>query len=461
MGIRAVKKDPVSKPASPRAASRRGPVDPYLPSAGNHGYTVTRYELDLTYKVSSNHLRGTATITATATEPLKSFSLDMATHLDPSKVSLAPGKVARFSRSRGKLTVKPADPIEVGAAFTVTIRYSGNPRPVGGHWGEVGWEELTDGVLVAGQPNGAASWFPCDDHPSSKAPYRITFTTDSPYRAVVTGNLVGKKTGGSMTTWEYDLPYPTPPYLVSVGIGRYEHLEITGAPARIHAYVPSDLVRPFRHAFRKQADMLSVFSDLFGPYPFDQYSVVVTDDELEVPLEAMGMSTFGRQTCESDDDADERLIAHELAHQWFGNAVTAERWQDIWLHEGFACYAEWLWSEFSGGSDAGTHALRYYSKLQHSPRDLLLADPGAADMFDDRVYKRGALTLHALRTVIGDEEFFAVLREWVELHSGETVTTRDFLDLAARHTELDLRPLWDAWLYSTDLPATFGLPDGS
>ena len=100
----------------------------------------------------------------------------------------------------------------------------------------------------------------------------------------------------------------------------------------------------------------------------------------------------------------ERLIAHELAHQWFGNSVTAKRWRHIWLHEGFACYAEWLWSEHSGGQSADEWARHYHQRLADSPQDLLLADPGPRDMFDDRVYKRGALTLHALRTHIGDEQ---------------------------------------------------------
>lgn len=453
-----MKKDPVTKPAAPRSTTRREPVDPYLPSSGNHGYRATRYELDLGYKVSSNFLEGTATISATATEHLRSFTLDLSPHLDVSKVTMGPGRAARFSRSRGKLTVKPVEPLEVGCAFTVRIRYSGNPRPIRGPWGSVGWEELTDGVLVANQPDGASSWFPCDDRPAAKAPYRISLTTESDYRAVVTGTLVDKRRRGSTTTWVYDLPYPTSTYLVTLNIGRYEHLEISDAPVELHAYLPASLRAPFGESFAQQGRMLDVFSELFGPYPFDQYKVVVTDDVLEIPLESMGLSTFGRNTCVGGT-RDERLIAHELAHQWFGNAVTVAEWRHIWLNEGFACYAEWLWSEFSGGADARSHALRYYAKLQRSPRDLLLADPGPADMFDDRVYKRGALALHSLRNTVGDTAFFSILREWVADHAGGVVTTQDFLDLAARHTTTDLRPLWEAWLYSTEVPPTLGLPD--
>ncbi|MGO8772569.1 M1 family aminopeptidase, partial [Mycobacterium sp.] len=150
--------------------------------------------------------------------------------------------------------------------------------------------------------------------------------------------------------------------------------------------------------------------------------------------------------------ASELLIAHELAHQWFGNSVTARWWRDIWLHEGFACYAEWLWSEHSGGPSADELARQHYEQLRNKPQDLLLADPGPRDMFDDRVYKRGALTLHTLRGRLGDEKFFALLKDWTTRYRHRTVVTDDFTGLAANYSDESLRPLWDAWLYSTEVP---------
>jgi aminopeptidase N len=179
--------------------------------------------------------------------------------------------------------------------------------------------------------------------------------------------------------------------------------------------------------------------------------VVVTDDELEIPLEAAGLSIFGSNFLDDDWNA-ERLVAHELAHQWFGNCVTLRQWKDIWLHEGFACYCEWLWSEQSGRTTADEHARRHWDRLDDLPQDLVLGDPGPDEMFDDRVYKRGALLLHALRLTIGDEAFVRLLREWVARHQHANASTEDLVELANEIAGEDLSGLFAAWLHEKRLP---------
>ncbi|BBZ02425.1 peptidase M1 [Mycolicibacterium chitae] len=427
-------------------------IDPYVPGSGNFGYRVSRYELDLEYKVSANRLTGEATITAVTLAALQRFSLDLSDALAVSKVTVNGRRPQAFTRAKGKVNIVLADTVAAGAALTVVVRYGGNPRPIRSPWGEVGFEELTNGVLVAGQPNGATSWFPCDDHPSSKASYRIQISTDSPYRAIANGELLSRRVRAGVTTWTYELPEPTSTYLATLQIGEYATYELAESPVPMRAVLPESRKGKFDADFAKQPQMMKLFQKLFGPYPLASgYTVVITDDDLEIPLEAQGISIFGANHCTGSGHS-ERLIAHELAHQWFGNSVTVRRWRDIWLHEGFACYAEWLWSQESGGPSTQHWVEHYHAKLAASPPDLLLADPGPEDMFDDRVYKRGALTLHALRGVIGDKNFFALLRDWADRYRHSTVVTDDFTGLAAHYSDVSLRPLWDAWLHSTAVP---------
>ena len=423
-------------------------VDPYLPHHGDLTYSVRHYDLEIQYRTASNHLVGRATIEATAHADLTELGLDLA-GLTVSKVHVN-GTLSRFTHRGPRLTVRPSVSLSAGDSFSVVVDYGGNPRPVPGPWGEAGWEELTDGAIVAAQPQGAPSWFPCNDRPSDKASYAISVTTGSDYRAAANGRLVASRRRASTTTWVYEQDEPMAPYLATVQIGRY-------AVRDQEASVPIEVLLPARKAgrldvgFGRQPEMMRIFVDLFGPYPFPLYRVVVTDEDLEIPLEAAGMAIFGANFL-SDDWNAERLVAHEMSHQWFGNSVTLATWNDIWLHEGFACYAEWLWSERSGRTPAIDHARKYWKRLSGLPQDLVLADPGASDMFDDRVYKRGALTLQALRSEVGDGLFFAILREWASRHAHGTVSTKDFLDLVAEVTGRDLSALFEAWLFSAPLP---------
>ena len=178
-------------------AKRRGPgpsqppvIDPYLPNNGNFGYRVSRYDLELEYKLAGHRLSGTATITAITLASLQAFTLDLADNMSVIKVTVNGQRPAQYRNSAGKLRIRLQNALPAGSAMTIVVRYGGAPRPIRSLWGEVGFEELTDGILVAGQPNGSPSWFPCDDHPSAKASYRIAISTDSPYFAVANGELV-------------------------------------------------------------------------------------------------------------------------------------------------------------------------------------------------------------------------------------------------------------------------------
>ncbi|WP_226345231.1 M1 family metallopeptidase [Agilicoccus flavus] len=432
---------------------RRGPepTDPYIPHHGSTGYSVAHYDLDLSYAVQTNRLDGRAVIDVVARETVDALRFDLI-GLDVKKVSVGGRKPKRFAVRDGALEVRLAAPAPSGTRLRVDIRYSGSPSPVVGRWGEVGWEELTDGVIVAGQPEGAPSWFPCNDRPGDKATYRIAVATDPDYAVVVGGRPSVPRRGAGHVRWEYTQDRPTSPYLMTVQIGRYERFDLPGAGVVQAAYVPPRLRARAAHDLGRQRQMMDLFEHLFGPYPFGEYAVVVTDDDLEIPLEAQALSIFGANHVDGGRRS-ERLVAHELAHQWFGNSVGVATWQHIWLNEGFACYSEWLWWDHLRTRSVDTAARNAYLGLAASRQDLVIADPGPELMFDDRVYKRGALTLHAIRAALGDVAFFAMVREWVSDHADGTVTTDDFLDHLRRHDpDGESVVLARRWLLHADLP---------
>ena len=424
-------------------------VDPYVPGHGDLTYDVTHYDLVLDYSLEGNRLDGTARLDCTIREETAELALDL--HgLDVTKVTVD-GAAVKYRDRTGTLTVRLGEPVAAGESVSVTVRYHGHPTPEKTrHLGAAGWEELTDGVIVAGQPHGAPSWFPCNDRPSSKATYRMSITVAAGYRVVANGTLLSSRRRSSTVTWVYEQLEPMATYLATVHIGRYE-VRTDDGDVPMHAVLPKRLLSSYDDAFGDQRSMIDTFSRLFGPYPFPAYTVVVTDDDLEIPLEAQGLSAFGANFLTSDWDSV-RLVAHELSHQWFGNSLTLGRWQDIWLHEGFACYAEWIWSEESGGPTAHERAEEHHERLGGLDQDLVLSDPGPELMFDDRVYKRGALTLHALRLTVGDDAFFALLRGWTDKHAHGTVNTPAFVEFAELSTGHDLAELFDVWLNRAILP---------
>ena len=429
--------------------------DPYLPSSGNSGYLVEHYDIDLDYRVTTNRLVATAVISARSSQTLERFSLDFA-GLVVDKITVGGERPKKVAQTARKLVITPAQALEQGEEFEVVVRYRGAPHPVHSEWGDIGWEELADGVLVASQPSGASSWFPCNDHPSNKATLTLAVSCESSYAVVSNGTLVSQTTRSGRTQWLFAVTEPMATYLATVQIGRYRTLDVVAAPVPTRIHFPPQLARNVATDFERLGEMIALFSRLFGPYPFETYAVIVTPDELEIPLEAHRIAVFGRNHVDGAHGSD-RLIAHELAHQWFGNSLTAGVWRDIWLHEGFACYAEWLWAEASGRATVESNAREAWDGLAGLPKNIEIGDPGPRAMFDDRVYKRGALALHALRNHVGDEAFFAAIRGYTLAHRFGTVTPRIFAGFVAASGRGEVvDDILRRWVYSQPLPVLAG-----
>jgi aminopeptidase N len=419
--------------------------DPLYPELGNGGYDVEHYELDLTWGDSPERLDGTTTIEAVATEALSSFHLDLVgMEVEEATVD---GDAATTERDgEHELVVTPEAPLAAGEEFTVEISYGGTPVAADGLIeGLGGW--ISDGreVYVASEPDGAATFFPVNDHPSDKASYDLRITAPDDLAVVASGVRTGPASAGDdgFRTWSFEAAEPMASYLLQIVIANLEVDESTtpdGVPLR-HA-IDRD-VRGGLDDMEPTGEMLDHFAELFGPYPFAVYGGVVVDEDIGFALETQTLSLFA-------PGMNESVVAHELSHQWYGNHVSPATWEDIWLNEGFATYAEWLWAEHDGQASIDETA-RQAAAL--GGLDAPPAHPSSPEeLFGDSVYTRGGLTLHVLRHAMGDDRFFELLRTWVERYGGESASTAQFEALAADIAGQDLRPLFDAWLRSDELP---------
>lgn len=444
---------------SAQQAGDEGIGDDYAPGLGNGGYDAQHYTLTLDVDMTLNILTGTTRIEARATQDLSAFNLDFR-GFEISRVTVNDAP-ADYTRAGRELTITPTEAITNGAAFTVEIDYTGMPALRPGSFAE-GWTRYATGVYVASEPAGAQNWYPVNDHPLDKATYTFNVTVDLPYIVAANGNLIDAQRDGDKVTYSWEHAYPTASYLVTVNIAdfvRREDESASGIPLR--NYFPRELADRAETVFAIQAEMMDYFIETFGPYPFDVYGAVVADVNLPFALETQTLSLFGRDIVQGrwgGRSNAEGVIAHELAHQWFGNSVTPASWRDIWLNEGFATYAQILWTEHKyGKAEADKMLLSYYVAINGAAFNIAGAvtpgDPPPARMFDMAVYLRGAWTLHALRLNIGDEAFFALLRAYAERFMYGSATTDDFITLAEEISGDSLDAFFTAWLYEKAVPA--------
>ena len=433
-----------------------GAGDPFFPLAGNGGIDVTNYSLDLAYQPASHQLSGTATLQIHATQDLSRFDLDLR-GFDVGTVTVN-GVEASVARDGQELMITPSHAVRTGDAFTVVVPYAGQPQTVIDPDGSSeGWVYTSDGAAVVGEPQGSPAWYPANDTPRDKATFTVSMTVPSGLTAVGNGSLQSQTTVNGVTTFTWRESYPMAPYLATITLGRFDVTTGT-TPSGIPTYIAVDprQASSASAVLRKLPAMVSFLENLYGSYPFETVGAIVDDaPQLGYSLETQTKPVF-------DDAPDEVTLLHELSHMWFGDAVTLGSWPDIWLHEGFATWSEWIWTEQQGGKSAAQR----FKQLANTPAQQTSfwnpppGDPGDAQhLFDGTIYQRGAMTLEALRERIGDAQFTDLLRTWYAENRYGTVTTADFVALAERVSGQDLRQFFDEWLYQPGKPSS--LLDGS
>ncbi|MEU9443623.1 M1 family metallopeptidase [Streptomyces sp. NPDC048304] len=434
-------------PAAPGTAGAPGAGDPYFPLSGNGGYHVRHYDLTLRYDTSARHLDGTAVLAARATQNLSRFDLDL-TGLTVTRVAVD-GAPAAFRRTGRELVVTPRHTLRTGRGFHITVAYHGTPKPVTDPDGSAdGWIPTDDGAFVAGEPQGAMTWFPANAHPEDKSSYDITITVPQGRTAVSNGVLLGQRTAHGRTTFRWRETQPMAAYLATATVGKFKVEQYTTRDGiRVYNAVDPREASAAAPVLKKLPSVLAWESTLFGPYPFRSAGSVVDHANVGYALETQTRPLY-------DSAPDLGTLVHESAHQWFGDSVSLTAWKDIWLNEGFATYAEWLYAEQHGGDSAQKTFDALYAR---GAGDHLWAfppgDPGSgAHIFDTPVYARGAMALHEVRRAVGDRDFFRILRAWSAGHRYGHGTTAQFERLAENVSGKRLDGLFHTWLFTKGKP---------
>ena len=445
-------------------AGAAGVGDSYYPTYGNGGYDVRRYALDIEYDPATDRLEGEASIRAKATQTLCSFNLDLV-GLDVGRVKVN-GRRASWSRSGQELTVTPKRPLNEGRRFKVEIDYGGVPSEfiLPGTDIRTGFMATPDGANVVGQPEVAAAWYPVNDHPIDKASYSFDVAVPDGYEVVANGFLRDRDHRRGWTTWEWVAREPMASYLATIEIGYWDvHRWRTDSGIPVYDAVDSAITGGLRQeidsSLARQGEILDMLSDAFGPYPFSTVGAIVDNqDDLFFALETQTRPVYSKLFWLDDEGNPvngDSVVVHELAHQWFGDDVALARWQDIWLNEGFATYAEWLWEDHEGRA---TPQQTFQASYDEIPADdpfwaVVIGDPGVDLLFDNAVYVRGAMTLQALRNEVGHDAFWEIIRGWAATKSGGNGTTEEFIAYAEDVSGQQLDELFETWLYTPQKPA--------
>lgn len=458
-----------------------------LPGDEHHApdrrFRIHHLKLDLKFDLPNQSISGKAMLTISPfADGLQSIDLDAA-ELCISRVRRIPpqaepddsplimiGSTAvnlPFETHQEKLTIELDRPLQRDEEVVIEIAYASRPRK-GLYFiqPDASYPNKPQQIWSQGQTEDAHWWFPCADTPHQKMTTELLATVDEKYFALSNGALIGSVGNQAEKTityhWRQEQPHPS--YLVTVVIGEYELIQerLQGLP--VEYYVYADRAEQGQKLFARTPEMIEFFADKFGyPYPFAKYSQILVDDFLFGAMENTSATTM-TDRCLLDERAAldvnyEDIVAHELAHHWWGDLVTCKHWSEIWLNESFATYSEYLWREHTRGSDEARFALfqdfltYLHEDFSSHRRPILYRQYRySEELMDRHAYEKGACVLHMLRHVLGDEAFFRSMARYLSKFAFGVAETNDLKTAIEEVTGKNLHWFFDQWIYGAGYP---------
>jgi aminopeptidase N len=429
----------------------------------SRSFDARHYLIKLRLDLDRKSFEGAATVTLSSfRDGLEACVLD-AEEFTVTSVVDDYGTPLKFEQSEKALTVVLSQPAKFGEIVTFTCEYNGrDPRK-----GLQFVDETPDSprlVWSDSWPDNVHHWFPCFDYPNDKATSEIVATVKSGLKVAANGRLVGvtedKAAGTATYHWSQDLPHST--YLIFLAAAPYVVVRDSYGNLPVNYWVyPGDEAKA-RPTYGKTPAMIAFFNGIFGyDYPWQKY------DQISVPLGGGAESTSAtamtqRIMVAEEDEADFSaigIVSHELAHQWWGDLITLRSWGHAWMNESFGTYSDYLYHRHDRGEDEG--AVNLQNKLAAYLREAktryirpIVSDryDKPADMFDSHSYPKGALVLHMLRSILGDEIFFKTLSHFLHRYAFDAVDTADFIRSVKTVTGQNLDWFFDQWLFKPGHP---------
>ena len=420
-----------------------------------HNFDVLHYAFDWTIDMISESIQGKAVIKSKSKmNGLNLIILHLSTAMTVTQITQDQTALA-FTHANNLLTIFLLHPPGINQEFEIEITYSGIPQAglnFSTHNGQPIFWSLDE-------PSEAREWFPSFDHPSDKATAELKVTV--PQNIVVASNGTLTKSqlnqNGTITyIWNENFPIAT--YLISVAGTNYSTFSDTYTSGShtmdvLHYVYPEDLLQA-QSDFSVIVPMIAFYSLLFGEYPFLEEKYGMAAIPGGTAMEHQTITSYPSSAITGDHQYD-WLIAHELAHQWWGDLVTPADWDDIWLNEGFATYSEALWFEFLSGSFGLQTRMRIFKDIyfQHEGPEHPVYNPPSGHLFCDIIYEKAAWVLHMLRFVVGDTKFWAILRTYALDFAYANASTPDFIDVCEQVYGEDLGWFFDQWIYGLGYPS--------